>query len=538
MIRSLILTRQHHFVAASNCRLVRMPVSQPVGRTLRRSNSYSGTFCLIMFSVLWMQLSGASAIFAAPPNILFIAVDDLRPELGCYGESHIISPNIDKLANQGVVFKRAYCQFPVCNASRASIMTGLRPDSTGVFGNKTRFRSIVPDVVTLPQQFKQFGYRTQALGKIYHGAFEKAYVGRTFDDPPSWSGENWYGSPQYYFTERGIQVARDVFSKKHSKANADSDAWKAEFVQGLATEAPDVLDNVLYDGAMTDRAIETLSELKGKPFFLAVGYLKPHLPFVAPKKYWDLYKREELAMPHPASPPKDVPAIALQNGNELRSQYIDMRGAESITESQTRELRHGYYACVSYLDSQVGRLIAELDRLELRENTIIVLWGDHGWHLGEQGLWAKLTNFERAARVPLIVAAPRQKANGLRSDSLVEFVDVYPTLCELAGLPLPLHLEGTSFVPLLNDPNKPWKKAAFTQVVHGDSTGRSLRTDRYRFTRWSLTKTPSKAVAFELYDHHLDPNETENIVNRSESSVIAKELAAMLDAGWKMSKPD
>ena len=487
---------------------------------------------------LWFAVCfghNAGAADARKPNVLFIAVDDLRPELGCYGQAHIHSPNIDRLAARGVVFERAYCQFPVCNASRASILTGLRPDSTGVLGNGMHFRKKAPDVVTLPQQFKLQGYVSRSFGKIFHGAFENAYAGTAFHDPQSWSAPPWLGSPQYYFTPHGIEIARQVYARKFKKSGAELDGWKNEFVQGLATEAPDVPDNTLYDGAMTDRAITTLGEMKGKPFFLAVGYLKPHLPFVAPKKYWDLYDRASLKLPHPATAPKDVPAVALQNGGELRSQYTDMRN-DPLSEAQTRELRHGYYACVSFLDAQIGRLLGELDRLGLRENTIIVLWGDHGWHLGEQGLWAKLTDFELAARVPLIVSAPGRRAVGAKSAALVEFVDVYPSLCELAGLPLPVHLEGTSFAPLLNAPDKPWKSAAFTQVVHGSATGRSMRTDRHRFTRWHETKTPARTVAVELYDHLKDPAETENIAARPENSVLVKELTAKLEAGWRAAK--
>jgi iduronate 2-sulfatase len=484
-----------------------------------------------------MLLTCAGNAFAAEkPNVLFIALDDLRPELGCYGQTHIHSPNIDRLAASGVVFNRAYCQYPVCNASRASLLTGLRPDSTGVSDNATHFRKQAPEVITLPQQFKDHGYITQAFGKLYHGAFEKAYVGRAFDDPRSWNGAHWYGSPQYYFSRRGIEVAREVYGKKFHKSGAELDDWTTEFVQGLATEAPDVPDSMLYDGELTDRAIRALGELKGQPFFLAVGYLKPHLPFVAPKKYWDLYDRASLTLPNPATAPQNAPGVALTNSSELRGQYTNMRN-EPLSEAQTRELRHGYYACVSYIDALIGRLLGELDRLGLRENTIVVLWGDHGYHLGEQNLWGKLTSFEMAARVPLIVSAPGRKAVGASSGALVEFVDIYPSLCELADLRLPPHLEGTSFMPLLDAPDRPWKSAAFTQVVHGDSTGRSLRTEQYRFTRWHRTKSPTETVAVELYDFLEDPVEVENIVARPENAVRVKELTARLESGWRAARP-
>jgi arylsulfatase A-like enzyme len=469
------------------------------------------------------------------PNVLFIAVDDLRPELGCYGRGHVHSPNIDRLAGQGMVFNRAYCQYAMCGPSRASLLTGLRPDSTGVYDLKTHFRRKMPDVVTLPQQFKLNGYQTQEFGKVFHGAFATPHHG-VLDDPQSWSKPSWKGSPQYYFTPEGIEVARGKYARKFKKSGAEVDDWKKEFVPALATEAPDVPDSTLYDGEMTDLAIQALGELKGKPFFLAVGYLKPHLPFVAPKKYWDLYDRAAVDMPSPAAAPKDAPAVALRNGNELRGQYTDMRN-DPLSEAQTRELRHGYYACVSFVDALIGRLIDELDRLNLRENTIIVLWGDHGWHLGEQNIWGKITDFELDAHAPLIVSAPGRNPGGATCNALVEFVDIFPSLCELAGLPLPPHLEGTSFVPLLDAPDSPWKPAALTQVMHGAVMGRSVRTDRYRFTRWQNTKAPNQTVAVELYDYLNDPVEVENIANRPENAGLVKELTAKWEAAWALPHP-
>jgi arylsulfatase A-like enzyme len=470
---------------------------------------------------------------SAAENFLFIASDDLRPELGCYGKAHIHSPNIDRLAARGVVFKRAYCQYSVCNPSRASLMTGLRPDSTGVLDNRTHFRKKAPDVVALPQQFKQHGYVTQAFGKIYHGAFETAYVGRKCDDEPSWSKSHWYGSPQYYFTPQGIEIARQQYAKKYNKPITDPDDWKHEFVQGLATEAPDVPDSMLYDGEMTDRAIKALGELKGRPFFLAVGYLKPHLPFVAPKKYWDLYDRAKIELPRPTTPPKDAPAVALHENGELRGQYTNMK-ERNLSDAQARELRHGYYACVSFVDAQIGRLLAELDQLGLRENTVVILWGDHGWHLGEQSLWGKSTNFELDANAPLIVSAPGRRVAGAKSNALVEFVDIFPSLCELAALPIPSHVEGTSFAPLLDAPDKPWKTAAFSQIKRGPAIGYSMRTERYRFTRWHKQ---NETVALELYDYRNDPVELENIAGRPENAALVKELSAKLDAGWRQCRP-
>ncbi|HBJ86818.1 MAG TPA: iduronate sulfatase [Verrucomicrobiales bacterium] len=488
---------------------------------------------IIFLSVL---VAGHSA-WAARPNVLFIAVDDFRPQLGCYGKTRVQSPNMDQLAVRGVLFDRAYCQYASCNPSRASLLTGLRPDSTGVFNNNTHFRKKAPDVITLPQQFKEHGYVTRSFGKIFHGAFATAYAGTAFHDPQAWSAPPWLGSPQYYFTPEGIEAARAVYARKFKKSGADLEGWKTEFVQALCTEAPDVPDNTLYDGQMTDRAIEALGDLKEKPFFLAVGYLKPHLPFVAPKKYWDLYDCGAFEMPNPANAPQDAPSVALPPWGELRGQYSDIPKQGPLTEAKTRELIHGYHACVSFVDAQIGRLLGELDRLGLRENTLIVLWGDHGWHLGELNHWAKQTAFELATRAPLIVSVPGRKAVGVKSAALVEFVDVYPTLCDLAELPKPAHLEGTSFAPLLDAPDRPWKTAAFSQVIRPGIMGRTMRTERYRFTQWSENKTPGKTLAVELYDYHSGSNEVENIAARPEHAALVKELSARLEAGWRSAQP-
>ena len=507
-----------------------MPQSRPVvsAGTTKRQPSPRARW---MGALALFVVSAAAAAEVRPPNVLFLAVDDLRPELGCYGRKQVISPHIDRLAAQGVRFDRAYCQYPVCHASRGSLLTGRRPDTLGTDFRLSAIRQRIPDLITLPQQFKRHGYDTRSFGKIYHGSFETAYLGRTFDDPASWSRPGWFGSSQYYFTPRGIEVAREVYAKKSAKKGGGGgpDAWKSAFVQGLATEAPDVPDRTLYDGVMTDRAIAALGELKDQPFFLGVGYLKPHLPFVAPKKYWDLYERAKLAMPWPAAPPRGAPEVARHSHGELRVQYTNMRD-EILSEAQVRELLHGYYACVSFIDAQIGRLLGELDRLGLRDNTIVVLWGDHGWHLGEQSLWGKMTGFELSARVPLIVCAPDRKARGAGSSALVEFVDLFPTLCELSGLPQPNGLEGTSFVPLLDAPDRPWKPAAFTQLVRGQATGRSIRTERYRFTRWTSTKAPNEIVGVELYDYAASPLETENLAGRPEHAALEQKLAAALDS--------
>ncbi len=469
------------------------------------------------------------------PNVLFLAVDDLRPELGCYGKRHVKSPNIDLLAARGMVFTRAYCQQAVCSPSRTSLLTGLRPDSTRIYDLRTHFRKHVPNVVTLPQHFKNRGYHTQAFGKIYHGAFATAYVGAKLDDPPSWSVPTWRGSPRYYFTAEGVRVARQVFARTTGKSGAALDDWVNHFVRGLATEAPDVPDSRLYDGQLTDQAIQALRRLRGRPFFLAAGFLKPHLPFIAPKKDWDLYDPASLRLADNPVVPKGAPRIALMNWGELRH-YHDMPKKGPMSDAQARRLLHGYYACVSFVDAQVGRLLDELDRLGLRDHTIVILWGDHGWKLGEHAMWCKHTNFEIDTRAPLIISAPGMKAPGKSTAALTEFVDVYPTLCELAGLPLPKHLEGTSAAPLLDQPALPWKTAAFSQYPRGKAMGYSMRTERWRYTEWIHRRT-GQAVARELYDHAKDPAENINVVSRPEHTETVKKLAAKLKAGWRAARP-
>jgi arylsulfatase A-like enzyme len=290
-------------------------------------------------------------------------------------------------------------------------------------------------------------------------------------------------------------------------------------------------DKAYSDGAIAEEAIRIMQQVKDKPFFLAVGFLKPHLPFIAPKKYWDLYQPENIPMAANPFPPKNAPRQAMSNWGELRA-YSDIPETGPLTDQQKRTLKHGYYACVSYVDAQIGRLLDELDRLKLRDRTIIILWGDHGWKLGEHGGWCKHTNFENDAHAPLICSAPGQKAAGGSSKRLVEFVDIYPSLCDLAKLPLPAHLEGSSFAPLLDAPDQPWKKAAFSQYPRGRNVmGYSMRTDRYRFTRW--LQADGTEIATELYDHHNDPQENVNTAATPENVSVVEQLRQQLKAGWR-----
>ena len=469
-------------------------------------------FALPLSALFGCFAANAIAATSAPasadrPNVLFIAVDDLRPELGCYGVKEIHTPNIDALAASGVTFNRAYCQQAVCNPSRASLMTGLRPDSTRVWDLVTNFRDEIPDVVTLPQQFMKHGYYAAAYGKIYHNPIP---------DPKSWNEPNHWPKKASAWTPK----ARKELTAYRAKMKA---AGKSEAairrMRATATEIQDVPDSLTPDGEIADQALAAMRKLaKGEqPFFLAVGFIRPHLPFVAPRKYWDLYDRDEIPLASNSFLPRNSPDLAMNTMYELRD-YFDFAGTDdpregALSEAQQRRLKHGYYASVSLIDAQVGRLLKQLDELGLRDDTIVVLWGDHGWKLGEHRSWCKQSNYEIDARVPLIIRAPNGKANGRSSDSLVEFIDIYPTLCDLAGVDKPDHLQGRSMTPLLSNPDRPFKEAAFSQFRRRhqgrEYMGYAMRTGRHRLIEW-LDRETAKTVETELYDHLVDPHENRN----------------------------
>ncbi len=467
-------------------------------------------------------------------NVLFIAVDDLRPELGCYGRDYIKSPNIDRIAARGMVFNRAYCQQAVCSPTRSSLMTGTRPDTTKVWDLVTHFRTAIPDVVTLGQHFKNNDYFVQGMGKIYHGGY---------DDPPTWSvpwqqpKATTYALPENVALHGRQYVSDPDDTPKKKKSKKKSGAG----TRGPAFEGADVPDNTFQDGKVAELAVATLQELskKPEPFFLAVGFIKPHLPFVSPKKYWNLYDPAKIQLAPNKFRPKDAPEYAVLPGGEMRAYHGIPQG--SIPDDLARQLKHGYYAAVSYMDAQVGKVFDELDRLGLSKNTIIILWGDHGWKLGEHDAWCKHSNVENDVNAPLILSVPGMKYAGKHTDALVEFVDIYPTLSELAGLSLPKHLEGASFKPVLDDPNRPWKSAAFSQYPRSSGgqqlMGYTMRTDRYRFTQWVNRKDHSKVDAVELYDHQIDPQENQNIAARPERAALVKELTAKWNAGWQAARP-
>jgi len=514
------------------------------------------------------------------PNVLFLVVDDLRPELGCYGKDYIKSPNIDGLAKAGMVFNRAYCQQAVCSPSRTCVMTGVRPDTSKVWDLVTHFRDALPEVVTLGQQFKTNGYFVQGMGKIYHPGL---------DDPATWSvpwqepkapiyalaedadlvgknvqpadedgADNKGTSPSSYLlpkTNGASATASDTTKaptkkKKGKKANGSgtqgsADGGKANS-RGPIYECADVPDNTFVDGKTADLAVKTLDEIskKSQPFFLAVGFHKPHLPWVAPKKYWDLYDPATIALAPNQFLPVDAPEYAvLPNDGEVRA-YKGVPPSGLIPPEIQHKLKQAYFAGVSYSDAQIGRVLAEIDRLHLRSNTIVILWGDHGWKLGEHMAWGKHSNVENDVNAPLILSVPGMKNAGAHTDALTEFVDIYPTLCDLAGLPLPGHLEGTSLKPLLDDPNRPWKTAAFSQYPRnagktgaGALMGYTMRTDRYRFTVWVGRSDHTKVDAIELYDHQTDPQENYNLANKPEKAELLAKLMQQWKAGWQTSKP-
>jgi arylsulfatase A-like enzyme len=468
------------------------------------------------------------------PNVLFIAVDDLKPNLGCYGDSIVRSPNIDRLSSQGLTFTRAYCQQAVCSPTRTSLLTGRRPDTTRVYDLRQHFRGTIPDVVTLPEQFRRNGFVTTGFSKIFHGGL---------DDARSWSIPSWTpGGPAWNTPENAKRAARQEERLKEQGWIGAATPPRSEEDRkrrGPAWVSSDKADDDLPDGRTATAAVAALRELKDKPFFMAVGFLKPHLPFIAPKKYFDLYRDVRFKPAEVRSLPKGTPEFAGHNSGELRS-YLDIPKEGPIPDAKELELLRAYCAATSYMDAQVGRVLAELDRLGLRRNTIVIFWGDHGWHLGDHGLWNKHTNFEQATRVPLIISTPGQKTAGRKSGALTEFVDIYPTLCELCGVPLPTGLEGVSFAPLLANPDRPWKKAAFSQFPRmipgvGNGMGHSLRTDRFRYTEWTVKGKDFRAA--ELYDYETDPQETVNLAADPKHKATVDKLSALLHEGWRAARP-
>jgi choline-sulfatase len=431
------------------------------------------------------------------PNILFIAVDDLRPELNFYGANLIHSPNLDKLASESLVFNRAYCNVPVCGASRASLLSGARPTRHRFIDARTRKDEDNPDAISLPMLLKQNGYATISNGKIYH---------HQNDDSLAWD-EIWQSDGKWLYALEENQKIRE------------------ETYRGMPLECADVNDTVYRDGKLAKKAIYDLNRLKktGKPFFLTMGVGKPHLPFCAPKKYWDLYDRTNISLPESYIQPESTPKEAFHKFGELRN-YETIPKKGDIPEEQAKELIHGYYACVSYIDAQIGLVLDELKSLGLAENTIVILWGDHGWNLGDHKLWCKHCTFATALRTPLILKVPG-KTNGQKTDAITEYIDIYPSLCDLVGIEKPKHLEGESFVPLINggERQKDYAVSKFKDAV-------TLIDGNLFYTEW--TKDDGVAYARMLFDHSTDPLELDNLAEKPENSETVNRLANKLREKW------
>ena len=504
------------------------------------------------------------------PNILFIAIDDLKPILGCYGNTMVKTPNIDRLAKMGTVFMSNYVQQAVCGPTRASLMTGKRPDYTKVWDLKTRMRDINADILSLPQHLITQGYTTQGIGKVY----DPRCVDKELDKP-SWSVP-YYKTNNKYFGSFGEPAEgryqlpeTKALAEKYIKEALDNGKTKAEandYVQTKikpSVESADVPDYAYTDGANTLQAKDMLIQLSksNQPFFFAVGLAKPHLPFVAPKKYWDLYKRENMPLAKFQEQNKNPVSVAYHNAGEMRG-YTDIPPLTSFTDQKPygitlpvdkqKELIHGYYAAISYTDANVGKLLDALDSLGLTKNTIIVLWGDHGWHLGDHNLWCKHTNFEEATRAPLIIAAPGFKPS--KTSSQTEHIDIFPTLCDLAGVNIPAILDGKSLVPIMKNPAASVKEYSVSQYPRSNATaenerlgyadanamGYSIRTKQYRYTMWmsngfrSSRPFDSKLIiGTELYDYKKDPLETVNVANEKKYAAVSKQMNAKMMAFLK-----
>lgn len=459
------------------------------------------------YCLLFLLIFIGSVLSAQPKktNVLFIAVDDLRPELGTYGQKHIKSPNIDKLAESGLTFTRSYCNIPVCGASRASILSGIRPNRNRFLNFDCWLDKDVPGVVSLPMHFKNHGYKTVSLGKVFHhltdgaGSWDKVWMPGSINN--SWRD---------YVTNENIQLDT------------------GDRTRGNPYEKADVPDDAYKDGKIANQAIEELKSCKenDEAFFLALGFLKPHLPFNAPSKYWEMYEEKDIKLADNPYKPKNAPDQAMHNFGELRA-YNTIPPSGPVHDSTAFKMVHGYYACVSYTDAQIGKVLTALDELGLAENTVVILWGDHGWNLGDHGLWCKHCNFETALHTPLIIRAPG-KSNNIKTNALVEYVDVYPTLCDLAGLSKPFHLQGESLVPLFKNPELSWKEAVFSRWIKGET----IITKTHTYTEW-YDDNSGKKTARMLYDLTSDPDENLNISEEKENEQLVQKLSEMLQTHLK-----
>ncbi len=438
---------------------------------------------------------------AQRPNVLFIAADDMNTDLGCYGNAQVKSPNIDRLARLGTRFEHAYCQFPLCSPSRTSLLTGLRPDTTQVFDLTKHFRKVIPDVVTLPQLFMTNGYFTARVGKIFHYQVPEDIGTDGLDDETSWN--------------------RRINPSGRDKAEEQLIIHLTPGTLGVGLNylRAEGKDEEQTDGMVATEAIKLLEANKDKPFFIAAGFYRPHLPFVAPKSYYELYPFEQIRVPQgPFDYMKEVPKAAIS---------VKPWPWMGVNEEQMRTVKQAYWASISFVDAQVGRVLEAVERLDLARNTIIVFWSDHGFHMGEHGLVKKQSLFENCARVPLIICAPGARGRGTACPRTVEFVDLYPTLAELAGLTPPRNLEGKSLTLLLDKPTAKWDRPAFTQVWRRTFSGHSVRTERYRYIDWDNGKQGA-----QLYDYQTDPEEKHNLVNDPKYAKTLSGLKQLVQKNW------
>jgi arylsulfatase A-like enzyme len=517
--------------------------------------SFKNTISLVSLTLL---SSAIQAVEKNAPNVLFIAIDDLKPELGCYGNKLIKTPNIDKLAAKGTLFTQSYCQQAVSGPTRASLLTGKRPDYTKVWDLQTLIRDINPDIVTLPQYFAQNGYTTTGIGKI----FDARSVDK-MSDTKSWTMPFLKLEDRYYHNNR----SQAMHYQAETTCN-EIEKYKAEAIAlGMKTysqyesyiksrifpssECIDIPDNGYVDGANTLKALDVLTQLSksNKPFFFGMGYVRPHLPFVAPKKYWDLYDRNKMPLATFQVQALNSPTFAYHNSGELRT-YTDIPSLVQFTDlnenhiglqsDKQKELIHGYYATISYVDAQIGLLMNKLDELGIADNTVIVLWGDHGWHLGDHDLWCKHSNFEQATRTPLIFHKPG--LNPSKYKMPVEFVDIFPTLCELTGINIPAKLDGVSLFASMQNNNTVAQDFAVSQYPRTDKMGYSIRTERYRYTVWYDWKNRvldrSKVYATELYDYEKDPLETVNVANENDYEVVSADLKKKMELFFEKGSVD
>jgi len=465
-------------------------------------------FFLGLVPLLLYGFSFLNAAQSDKPNVLLILVDDLKPALGSFGDPVAISPSIDRLAAQGMRFEMAYCNQSVCMASRYNLMLGSRSSSTGFYSFGTQFRDVYPDAITLPQHFINNGYVAHSMGKVFHIGH-----GNTNDDA-SWSVPHHPDKVIDYILPESNH--RELTREEGLFTNAGRNTTNGQRPRGAAWEAADVLDEAYADGRVAATALDRLRWLKEneeKPFFMAVGFVRPHLPFSAPKMYWDMYDRNKLPMPEFVDAPKDAPSFAVKRRGEIMA-FKPIPTSEPFHDDLTRQLIHGYYASVSYMDAQVGKLLDGLKTHGFADNTIVVLWGDHGWHLGDHGSWTKHSNYEQTNRIPIIISAPGVTKPDSVTHQLAETVDLYPTIASLAGLPIPKTsqpIDGLDMTPVLKNGKTRIRDYAYHAYPKGGHIGRAIRNERYRIVEWMNTSTSE--IVYELYDYLTDPLEKQNVAS-------------------------